>query len=73
MRERRLAQEAARKEREEAAKAAAAAARAEAHHKLMMERKAKYVSEQFTSKHELAGTAARASRPRWQHGLSLCM
>lgn len=44
MRERRLAQEAARKEREEAAKAAAAAQHAEAHHKLMMERKAKYVS-----------------------------
>jgi hypothetical protein len=47
MRERRLAQEAARKEREEAAKAAAAAARAETYHKLMLERKAKYVSRLF--------------------------
>lgn len=45
MRERRLAQEAARNKREEAAKASAAAARAEAHHKLVEERKAKYVSD----------------------------
>lgn len=45
MRDRRLAQEAARKQREEAAKAAAAAARAESHRKLMEDRKAKYVSE----------------------------
>jgi hypothetical protein len=45
MRDRRLAQEAARKQREEAAKAAAAAARAESHRKLMEDRKTKYVSE----------------------------
>lgn len=43
MKQRRLAQEQARKEREAAAKAAAAAARAEAHRKMTEERKAKYV------------------------------
>lgn len=45
MKQRRLAQEQARKEREAAAKAAAAAARTEAHRKLMEERKAKYVGD----------------------------
>lgn len=49
MKQRRLAQEQARKEREAAAKAAAAAARAEAHRKMTEERKAKYVSDASTS------------------------
>ena len=44
MKERRLAQDEARKQREAAAKDAAAAAKHEAHRKLMEERKAKYVS-----------------------------
>lgn len=44
MKQRRLAQEEARKESEAAAKDAAAAAKHEAHRKLMEERKAKYVS-----------------------------
>jgi hypothetical protein len=63
MRERRLAQEAARKEREEAAKAAAAAARAEAHHKLMMERKAKYVSSCLHSGMHILQRAVAATLP----------
>eukprot|EP00775_Hariotina_reticulata_P010455 gene10455-10614_t len=62
MRERRLAQEAARKQREEAVKAAAAAARVETHRKLMEDRKAKY--EAFKAKEAALFEKSEAA---WKH------